>query len=994
MAAVLTVVLLLAAAFQFFYLMPAIQRDYLEIALRDQRHQTGQTSAFLGHLFEKAVVKLENMARLPEMAALQPEQMTDLLTREDALCTFFDYFFVMDDKGGWLAYPRQPHLVGQRIPEQNMAWVHRTFLAEKPVVLNVIQARVGTLVSGFAVPIPASNTTSRALLRGVIVVSGDSAIQQAVRHTRIGRRGYAFLVSGQGRLLAHPDIDLDPGRFSLYDYSGKAPVRNVISGLTGHCEYTDQGETWVATFQPIPLTGWGLVVQQPKAGILANGHRILMLSGSFFALVVVLNTLVLALLVRWALRPLSRLLHAVKSGRIKEEAVAKLPQDEIAHLTHEFIALYKGLIQSREALSESVEKYRLLVENQTDLVVKVDNEGRFLFVSPSYCELFGKSEQELLGKPFMPLVREDDRAATAKAMEGLHRPPYSAYMEQRAATRFGWRWLAWVDTAVLDENGKVSAVIGVGRDIGKIKRMQEALYASEEQYRNLVEFAPLPMLVLEQGNFIYLNPAAIALFGAETPNDMIGRSLLDYVHPVNSVVGEELVASQWQSTEQADAAGAGGTGAMDMIIIRRDGGVRMIETVSMPIFYADRTCLLVLCMDRTEQKQMETDTRHLQEKLIRARKMEALGLMAGGVAHDLNNILSGILGYPDLILLDVNTDSRLRSMVAAIRDAGERASAIVQDLLDVARQACARKMPINLGEVVDQYLRSAEHEHLCKCFPRIAIERKGPSKLFPILGSPVHIKKVLLNLTINAMEAIKGVGRVTLNLRNEYVDYPIRGNDEVRIGEYVVLSIEDTGPGIEPHDLGRIFEPFYSKKVLHRSGTGLGLAIVWNAMQDHHGYIDVASGSGGTRFDLYFPITREELALPQARPALDEYLGQGQRILIVDDEAGQREIMSILLKRLGYVVETVSGGMQALQRLGQNAFDLIVLDMIIPDDMDGCETLRRIQELYADQKVLVASGAADSDTIDEVLAMGALGYLRKPVTLESLGLAVKKALSS
>ncbi len=257
--------------------------------------------------------------------------------------------------------------------------------------------------------------------------------------------------------------------------------------------------------------------------------------------------------------------------------------------------------------------------------------------------------------------------------------------------------------------------------------------------------------------------------------------------------------------------------------------------------------------DITERKEVEQKLRESEEKLSRSKKMESLGLLAGGVAHDLNNVLSGIVSYPELLLLDLPEESELRRPIQMIQDSGDRAVALVQDLLTVARGVASTKETINLNNIIKEYLISPEFEKLEQLYPNIKVKADLDTDLMNISGSSVHIRKVIMNLVSNASEAVESHGNVVISTMNRYVDKPISGYEDVSKGEYVVLTVSDDGLGISEDDLERIFEPFFSKKVMGRSGTGLGLAVVWNILQDHEGYIDLSSDEDGTTFELYFP---------------------------------------------------------------------------------------------------------------------------------------------
>ncbi len=244
----------------------------------------------------------------------------------------------------------------------------------------------------------------------------------------------------------------------------------------------------------------------------------------------------------------------------------------------------------------------------------------------------------------------------------------------------------------------------------------------------------------------------------------------------------------------------------------------------------------------------------------------------------------------------------------------------------------------------------------------------------------------------NASEAIEDSGNVTISTMNRYVDKPLRGYDDVNIGEYVVLSVSDDGSGISSDDLERIFEPFYTKKVMGRSGTGLGLAVVWNVVQDHKGYIDVTTDENGTTFELYFPITREKISGKDLAIPIKDFKGDGETILVVDDVESQRDISCKMLETLGYKTKAVSSGEEAVEYLKENTVDLIVLDMIMDPGINGRETYERIIKIHPNQKAIIVSGFAETDEVKKTQKLGAGKYIKKPLTLEKLGLDIKEEL--
>jgi len=434
-------------------------------------------------------------------------------------------------------------------------------------------------------------------------------------------------------------------------------------------------------------------------------------------------------------------------------------------------------------------------------------------------------------------------------------------------------------------------------------------------------------------------------------------------------------------------------GGTEYTALMKDGRRYPAIVYSTPIISEGKSVgMRGIVADLTEVKRAQKALLESEEKLARSNKMEAMGLMAGGVAHDLNNILSGIVSYPELLLMDLPEDSPLRNPIKTIQESGMRAADVVEDLLTIARGVASGREVLNINTLVEEYLNSAEHQKLERIHPLSTFKTGLDSELLNITGSASHIKKVLMNLVVNASEAIEGRGTVTVSTINRYLDEPLKGYEDVRTGEYVMLTVSDNGSGISPQDLDRIFEPFYTKKVMGRSGTGLGLAVVWNSMQDHDGYINVKSSEKGTVFELYFPTTREQVADEREQVPLEDYLGHGEKVLVVDDEERQREIASGILTRLGYTAEVVSSGEEAIEYVKEHPVDLILLDMVMPKGINGRKTYEEMIKIHPGQKAIIASGYTKTKEVDLAQESGAGKYIKKPYTLAKLGVAVKEEL--
>lgn len=643
---------------------------------------------------------------------------------------------------------------------------------------------------------------------------------------------------------------------------------------------------------------------------------------------------------------------------------------------------YEELLTRVKELEESERTYRTIVENSPDLLYRTDLEGRIIYISPSVYNMSGFTAEEAIGMKMAEeiyLYPEERKEFLARLQEnGIIRN-----FQARLKRKDGSVWWASTNAHFLTDNtGKIIGVEGITRDITELKSAEAALKESEEKYRHLFETAIVGIFRtrLEDGKIIAANQKLARIIGYDSIDKLMEEYVVSafYTDPNQ----RSLLLEQLQSQGSVDD--------FEIEVKRPDGSI--IQLSISATAYLEQGYMEGVLIDITDRKRAEEALRENEEKIARLRKMESLGLMASGIAHDLNNVLSGIVSYPELILMDLPADSKYRKPIETIQESGLRAAAVVQDLLTVARGVATSKEPLNINDIVTDYLNSPEHLKLKQFHPTVEVKTNLEKDLLNIAGSQVHIRKTVMNLVSNASEAIDGTGSIAITTRNCYLDRPLRGYDLINIGEYVVLSVSDDGSGILPDDLERIFEPFYTKKVMGRSGSGLGLAVIWNTVQDHKGYINVRSDENGTTFDLYLPITREKVLSRDLPVSLEDFKGDGETVLVIDDEENQRDITCKMLDKLGYKPEAVPSGEAAIEHLRNNVVSLVLLDMIMDPGINGRETYERILEIQPGQKALIISGLAETDDVRQAQKLGAGQYLKKPVTLKDLGLAIKMEL--
>ncbi len=540
----------------------------------------------------------------------------------------------------------------------------------------------------------------------------------------------------------------------------------------------------------------------------------------------------------------------------------------------------------------------------------------------------------------------------------------------------------------------VASNLELKKEIDERIRVEDALRTSELKYRFLSENITDVIWTLDLDlNYTYISPAATRVHGWDEEY----RATLTAEKAITPASLEKASRIFMEQLELAERTGAyDRTVTTELEVVQKDGSTIICEVITSFIVDENNrpTGILGVSRDITERRKAEEEKTELRRQLERSKKMESLGLLAGGVAHDLNNVLSGIVSYPDLLLMDLPPESPLRAPIETIKDSGDKAATIVQDLLTLARRGVSINEVLNLNDIIREQKDSAEYRKLCSYYPDTKIFFRLADDLPNIRGSAVHLTKTFMNLLVNAAEAQPDGGAISISTQSHYMDRPIKGYDTVKTGEYVCLQVKDHGEGIDETDLQHIFEPFYTKKKMGRSGTGLGLAVVWGAVQDHKGYIDVRSQPGnGTVFDLYFPLSRETVEEKEAAVDLQAFVGNGETVLVVDDMESQRTIAAHLLERLRYTPYTAESGEAAVEYLKANSADLVILDMIMDPGMDGLETWRQIIRLHPNQRAIIASGYAETEKVKTAQRLGAGEYLKKPYMIDSLGKAIKHALA-
>jgi PAS domain S-box-containing protein len=652
----------------------------------------------------------------------------------------------------------------------------------------------------------------------------------------------------------------------------------------------------------------------------------------------------------------------------------------VALLLLVYLAVRKRQVE--KTLFRSRLRWRDLVDNATVGIYRVFEDGRFIFVNPGMARMFGYASPEQMLKEVPNVVslyaQPDDRQTN---LEKIHRDGRLDGEDVLLRHRDGHLVRGLLSVRRIEDENDI-CMEGFLIDATERYQAEEALKESEERYRSLVELFPDAVMVHSGLEIVYINDAGARLLGAETPGQIVGRSVLDLIHPdYTDIVKHRL--KQVQRRPQPLAP-------MEQRYIRLNGQAIDVEATGVSITYRGKPAVISVLRDISDRKRAEIERGKMQHHLQQAQKLEAIGTLAGGIAHDFNNLLMGMQGNVSLSLLDVNAGHHCYENLKNIESYIAKASDLTRQILGFARSGKYHTGPLDINRVIEDsvglFSRTRKEIH---------VDMQLDADLPTVEADRNQMEQVLINLFVNAWQAMAGGGSIQVVTGSVHLDSDFTGPHETPSGDYVKISVSDDGAGMDPRTMERIFEPFFTTKTMGR-GTGLGLASVYGIVKNHGGIITVRSQKGhGTTFDIYLPVSSRPAEEPgkEEKPVSRNFDGRGT-VLLVDDEQMILDVGLKLLESMGYRALAASGGREARELYEKHGagIDLVILDMVMPD-MNGARTFEELKKIDPRVKVLLSSGYSLDAKAVEMLNRGCGGFIQKPYDIGQLSSKIREIMA-
>jgi PAS domain S-box-containing protein len=623
-------------------------------------------------------------------------------------------------------------------------------------------------------------------------------------------------------------------------------------------------------------------------------------------------------------------------------------------------------------LKEKIKFYQSLVDNSADLFYRTDVQGRVTYVSPTIYQLSGYTVEEAIGKDMAEdgyLYPEQRKVFLEKLRKNGKVTNFQAPLKRKDGSIY------WVSTNAhffRDTAGNVAGVEGVSRNISELKAAEEALRKSEERFRLAFHTSPdsITLSRAADGLIIDINEGFTKILGY-TRDDVVGKVSPDLAIWKKLSDRKRLVI---------DLAKYGYVENLEVEVVAKDGTTRTCLMSARSLTIDEDDCILLITRDITEHKQLE-------QQLHQASKLQALGTLAGGIAHNFNNLLMGIQGHALLMKADIGADPNLLERIHSIEQCVQSAASLTKQLLGLARDGKYEEEAVDLNELLLNRANMFGQTH-----GKLKIHTKLYHKPVIVKVDKDQIDQVLLDLFVNAWQAMPGGGDLHLKTAVSTLSTAFCESQQIQQGDYCMLSVGDTGYGMDENTRRCVFDPFFTTKETDR-GTGLGLASAYGVVRNHGGTITVHSEiNRGTTFTIYLPLSTARVI--KAHKIKEELINGSETILLVDDEAIVLNVAKAMLEKLGYHVLLSKNGNQAVDMVTNkgDVIDLVILDLTMPG-MDGGKTFDHIREIQPDMPVILSSGYALGEHAASILSRGCNGFIQKPFNLADFSHKIKQVLA-